>query len=295
MALADDVPRLGAVEMARLIREKTISPVELMDAVIARIEKRNPSLNAIIFSSFDEARRSAQVAEQDVMSGAKLGPLHGVPTAMKDCVDFKPGWPSTFGGIRCLSHAIADSYCIFAKRMEDAGAIIVGKTNSPQLGFRGTCDNLLFGPTSTPFAIGRNSGGSSGGSAAAVGDGLLPMAEGTDGGGSIRIPSAWCGVFGYKASFGRVPCITRPNAFVGTSPFVYEGSIARRVEDGALATTVLTGYDPRDPFCLDEEVDFTDRAQHLHQGVEDRLQPRLRHLSGRAGGARGGRCRGEGV
>ena len=257
MALVDDVPHLGAIDMARLIREKAVSPVELMDAVIGRIEKRNPSLNAIVHKGFDEARAGARAAEKAVMSGAELAPLHGVPTAMKDCLDFKPGWPSTFGGVRCLANAIADRYCVFAGRIEEAGAIIVGKTNSPQFGFRGTCDNLLFGATSTPFAIGRNSGGSSGGSAAAVGDGLLPFAEGTDGGGSIRIPSAWCGVFGYKASFGRVPCVIRPNAFGGASPFLYEGIISRSVADGALATTLIAGYDPRDPFCLDEKVDFT--------------------------------------
>ena len=118
-------------------------------------------------------------------------------------------------------------------------------------------------------------------------DGLLPFAEGTDGGGSIRIPSAWCGVFGYKASFGRVPCVIRPNAFGGASPFLYEGIISRSVEDGALATTLIAGYDPRDPFCLDEKVDFTSAPGTLDQGLEDRLQPRLRHLPGRAGGAGG--------
>ncbi|MEQ9688603.1 MAG: amidase family protein, partial [Bauldia litoralis] len=125
---AGDVPHLSAVEMARLIRERALSPVELMDATIARIEARNPTLNALVYSAFDEARDKAKIAESDVMAGKALGPLHGVPTAMKDCVDFKPGWPSTFGGIRCLANAIADSWCTFAERMEAAGAIIVGKT-----------------------------------------------------------------------------------------------------------------------------------------------------------------------
>ncbi|MEP0321505.1 amidase [Bauldia litoralis] len=254
---AGDVPHLSAVEMARLVRERALSPVELMDAVIARIEARNPTLNALVYSAFDEARDKAKIAESEVMAAKALGPLHGVPTAMKDCVDFKPGWPSTFGGIRCLANAIADSWCTFAERMEAAGAIIVGKTNSPQLGFRGTCDNTLFGPTSTPFKVGYNSGGSSGGSGAMVGDGMLPFAEGTDGGGSIRIPAAWCGAFGYKSSYGRVASMSRTNAFSGTSPFVTEGIIARRVEDAALATTAIAGYDHRDPFSLDESVDFT--------------------------------------
>ena len=144
------------------------------------------------------------------MAGAALGPLHGVPTAIKDLFDFKPGWPATFGGVRALEELQRrTAYCTFAERIEKAGAIILGKTNSPVMGFRGTCDNYLFGPARNPSTA-RNTGGSSGGSAAAVADGLLPFAEGTDGGGSIRIPASWCGVYGYKASFGRVPMHRAP-------------------------------------------------------------------------------------
>src|ERR671911_2874885 len=144
----------------------------------------------------------------------------------------------------------------FVARIEKAGAIIVGKTNSPVMGSRGTCDNSLFGPSRNPFTPAKNTGGSSGGSAAAVADGLLPLAEGTDGGGSIRIPASWCGVYGYKQSFGRVPFITRPDAFMSLNPFLFEGPITRTVADAALALTALAGYDSRDPFCLQEQVDF---------------------------------------
>jgi amidase len=255
--MEDELTGWSGVEMARMIRRRQISPVELMDSVIKRIEKRNPQVNALIFADFEQARRRAKEAEAAVLTGQELGPLHGVPTAMKDCGDFKPGWPTTCGGIRALKGYIADSYCTYAERMEKAGAIIVGKTNAPQMGFRGTTDNKLFGPTSTPFAIGRNAGGSSGGGAAIVGDGMLPIAEGTDGGGSIRIPAAWCGVYGYKASFGRVPCVTRPNALAGSSPFIFEGTLSRTVEDSAAAISAMSGYDPRDPYSLDETVDFT--------------------------------------
>lgn len=257
MSLADEIANWTAAGMAQRIRRREVSPVELMTAVIRRIERRNPSLNALIFSDFPAALERARAAEAAVMSGATLGPLHGVPTAMKDCDDFKPGWPTTCGGIRRLKTFIADSYCTYAERIEKAGAIIVGKTNSPQLGFRGTCDNYMFGPTSTPFAVGKNAGGSSGGGAAIVGDGMLPLAEGTDGGGSIRIPAAWCGVYGYKASFGRIPCVTRPNAFAGSSPFLFEGTLTKTVEDAAIAVTALSGVNPRDPFSLNEQVDFT--------------------------------------
>src|SRR5688500_13607074 len=110
-------------------------------------------------------------------------------------------------------------------------------------GFRGTCDNYLFGPSRNPFDTAKNTGGSSGGSAGAVADGLLPFAEGTDGGGSIRIPASWCGVYGYKPSFGRVPQFGRPNAFGHGTPFLFEGPIAREVEDAALVLSAIAGYD----------------------------------------------------
>jgi len=230
--------------------------VEVVNAFIERIERRNPSINAFVYLGFEDARARAREAERALLAGGALGPLHGVPTAIKDLFDFKPGWPSTFGGIRALKNFVVDAYCAFAERVEKAGAIILGKTNSPVMGFRGTCDNYLFGPSRNPFNTAKNTGGSSGGSAAAVADGLVPSAEGTDGGGSIRIPAAWCGVYGYKPSFGRIPFIARPNAFAGDTPFLFEGPITRTVEDAALVVTALAGYDPRDPFSLDEQPDL---------------------------------------
>ncbi len=256
MALADELAYMSAFELAYRIRRRELSPVEVVNAFIERIERRNPSINAFVYFGFDDARARAREAERALLAGEALGPLHGVPTAIKDLFDFKPGWPSTFGGIRALKNYVVDAYCAFAERVEKAGAIIVGKTNSPVMGFRGTCDNYLFGPSRNPFNTAKNTGGSSGGSAAAVADGLVPFAEGTDGGGSIRIPAAWCGVYGYKPSFGRVPFITRPNAFAGDTPFLFEGPITRTVEDAALVVTAIAGYDPRDPFSLDEQPDL---------------------------------------
>jgi amidase/aspartyl-tRNA(Asn)/glutamyl-tRNA(Gln) amidotransferase subunit A len=256
MTMHEELAYMSATELALHIRRRQISPVEVVDAFITRIEQRNPSLNAFVYFGFDEARQRARDAEQAVLRGDPLGPLHGVPTAIKDLFDFKPGWKSTFGGIRALKDHVVNAYCLFAERVERAGAIVLGKTNSPVMGFRGTCDNYLFGPSRNPFDLRRNTGGSSGGSAAAVADGLVPFAEGTDGGGSIRIPAAWCGVYGYKASFGRVPFVARPNAFAGDTPFLFEGPITRTVEDAALVLSAIAGYDPRDPFALDEQVDF---------------------------------------
>jgi amidase len=176
MPETDELAYRSATETAAAIRTGQVSPVEVLDSVVARIEERNPSLNAFVFTAFDEARERARAAEQAVASGAELGPLHGVPTAIKDLFDFKPGWPATFGGIPALREHTVPVRCMWAERMEAAGAIIIGKTNSPVMGFRGTCDNPLFGPTRNPFDLSRNSGGSSGGAAAAVADGLLPLA-----------------------------------------------------------------------------------------------------------------------
>jgi amidase len=256
MALSDDLSYTSAADLARFIRDREASPIEIVNAVIDRIEERDPSLNAFVFKGYDNARARAKAATDAVMSGAELGPLHGVPTAIKDLFDFKPGWTATLGGVKALATNVVDAYCLFAERVERDGAIIVGKTNSPVMGFRGTCDNYLFGPSCNPFDTTKNTGGSSGGSAAAVADGLVPFAEGSDAGGSIRIPAAWCGLFGMMASWGRVPVVIRPDAFAGTSPFVAEGPLTRTVADAALVLQTLSGYDARDPYSLTDTPDF---------------------------------------
>src|SRR3954468_11851149 len=256
MSLSDELAYMTVVELAGRIRRRELSPVEVLDATIERIEARNPSLNALVYLGFDDARAAAREAEAALLSGEAVGLLHGVPAAIKDLFDFKPGWPATFGGIRALRDFKLDTYCAFAERAERAGAILVGKGNSPVMGFRGVCDNPLFGPSRNPFDTSRNTGGSSGGCSAAVADGLLTFAEGTDGGGSIRIPASWCGIYGYKQSFGRVPYISRPNAFGGIDPFLFEGPLTRTVEDAALVLSAIAGYDPRDPLALDDHADL---------------------------------------
>ena len=273
MTLSDEIAYMSATELALTIRQKRLSPVEVVDAFISRIETRNPSITAFVHYGFDDARKAAKAAEKALMDGSDIGPLHGVPSAIKDLFDYKPGWIGTFGGIRAFKDRRDDCYCPFADRMEKAGAIHLGKTNSPTLGFRGVCDNYLFGPSKNPFDVTRNTGGSSGGSAGAVADGLLPLAEGTDGGGSIRIPASWCGVFGYKAAAGRLPMVTRPNAFGGVAPFLFEGAITRTVEDSALALSVLAGYDPMDPFSLDETVDYLAATRRSVRGMKIAYSP----------------------
>lgn len=256
-----------ANEIAGRIARRELSPVEVMEVFIERIEERNPALNAFVFTAFDGAREAARAAEHAVQTGGHLGPLHGVPTALKDLFDFKPGWVSTFGGLPAFKNFVADMHCMWAERMEQAGAILVGKTNSPVLGFRGTTDNPLFGPSCNPFDLSRNPGGSSGGGAAAVADGLVPFAEGTDAGGSVRVPAAWCGLYGYKPSAGRVPVVMRPDAFGAVSPYVHEGLLTRNVADTVLGLRALVGYDPRDPFCCDDRPDYTPQLEGSIRGM----------------------------
>ena len=275
MSLSDELAYMSAAEMARRVRARDLSPVEIVDAFLERIEARNPALTAFVHVAAEDARKEAKQAEREVMSGAALGPLHGIPTAIKDLNGLKPGWPATYGGIRAFANHLADRSSPFVESMERAGAIHLGLTNSPVFGFRGTCDNYLFGPSRNPFDATRNTGGSSGGSAGAVADGLLPLAQGTDGGGSIRIPSSWSGVYGFKASAGRVPLVARPNAFAGASPFLFDGAITRTVEDSALALTVLARYDSRDPFSRDEEVDWLGATRRSIEGMKVAFSPDL--------------------
>ena len=295
MSLADELAYTTVVELAGRIRRRELSPVEVLEATIERIEARNPSLNALVYLGFDDARAAARDAERGAHERrAPVGLLHGVPAAIKDLFDFKPGWPATFGGIPALRDFKLDTYCAFAERAEQAGAILVGKGNSPVMGFRGVCDNPLFGPSRNPFDTSRNTGGSSGGCAAAVADGLLTFAEGTDGGGSIRIPASWCGIYGYKQSFGRVPFISRPNAFGGTDPFLFEGPLTRTVEDAALVLTAIAGYDPRDPLSRSTiATDFTGAVRRPIEGMRIAYTPRLRRLPDRP--ARRGRRRRRGA
>lgn len=243
----DELCFAPACELMELIRRRALSPVELVGAYLTRIAERNDLVRAYVTVTADAARAAAKRAERAVMRGGTLGPMHGLPIAIKDLED-KAGVRTTFGSRALLDYVPASS-AIIVERLESAGAIVLGKTNVPEFGHKAVTDNRIFGATSTPFAIGMNAGGSSGGSAAAVADGLAAVAQGGDGGGSIRIPAALCGVYGIKPSWGRVPHAYRPDAFL-FSPFVSHGPLARTVADAALMLETLSGPDSRDPLSL---------------------------------------------
>ena len=263
--MAEELCFTPATELAFRIRRRDLSPVEVVDAFLDRIEDRNGRINAYVTVLDEEARKKAKEAERLLGSGRPLGPLHGVPVAIKDLFDFKAGVRNTFGS-KPLADFVPRQSVTYVERLEEAGAIVLGKTNTPEFGHKGATDNLLFGPTSTPFAPGKNAGGSSGGSAAAVADGLAAIAQGTDSGGSIRIPASFCGVYGLKASFGRVATASRPDAFVTHTPFSHSGPLSRTIEDAALMVDVMTGPHPRDPFSLPN--DGTDYLVATRQSIE---------------------------
>ena len=264
---------MSASELALRIRRRQLSPVEVVDAFLDRIENRNPEINAYVTITHDEARQGAQAAERTVMSGSELGPLHGVPIAIKALFDFKAGVRNTFGS-KPFANFVPDQSSTIVEMLERAGAIVLGKTNTLEMGHKGTTDNLLFGPTSTPFSPGKNAGGSSEGSAAAVAAGLAPFAQGSDGGGSIRIPASFSGVYGFKASYGRVPSASRPDAFLSHTPFIHAGPITRTVEDAALMLGSITGPHPRDPLSLPRETtDYLAATRRSVKGLRVAYSP----------------------
>ncbi len=241
----EEICWMSAIDLAAAIREKRVSPVDVMAGLLSRIERLNPALNAYCTIMADEAREAARQAEQVSMRrGETLGPLHGVPISFKDNLWVR-GSRTTFGS-KLLESNITAEDCPAAARLRKAGAIIVGRTNTPEFGWKGVTDNRLFGITRNPWNLDLTPGGSSGGAAAAVATGLGPIGIGTDGGGSLRIPASFCGVVGYKASHGRIP-----NWPVTTVDSIrHTGPITRTVSDAALVLSVLAGPDERDPGSL---------------------------------------------
>lgn len=245
-----ELKKLSASEIGAMVNNKVISPVESVEYAIKKIEESNKEINAFVDLHFDDALREARKLESDICRGkAEKKCFNGVPFALKDFLDSKPGWEHTYGGVMSMKRKDME-YSEFCRAMEDMGGIAIGKTNSPAFGFSGICWNKTFGATKNPHDTRYNSGGSSGGSAAAVAAGMVPIAEGGDAGGSIRIPAAWCGVYGFKPSAGVIPNVCRPDAWSATHPYCTNFGITSNIKDTEILYRAMKGYDPRDPLSI---------------------------------------------
>ncbi|PYM61850.1 MAG: amidase [Candidatus Rokuibacteriota bacterium] len=241
-----DLCYTSAIELGRLIRARELSPVEVADAVLTRIERLNPKLNAYLTVTADHARELARASEGRQMKGTLIGPLDGIAYSIKD-LEPTAGIRTTYGSKFFEQHVPTEDGAV-AARLRASGGILLGKSNTPHFGYKDMCDNLLGPPCKNPWNLTRTSGASSGGAGSAVAAGLGPVAHGSDGSGSIRIPSALCGIFGMKPSLGRVPYWPSADLWNARS---HNGVMTRTVRDGALLLQVLAGPDPRDPLSID--------------------------------------------
>jgi Asp-tRNA(Asn)/Glu-tRNA(Gln) amidotransferase A subunit family amidase len=246
-----DLAFTPAVDLARMIATRTVSPVDVVSNTLSRIDDVNPKLNCFCFVWHDEAFAAAHSAAQAVARGETLGPLHGIPVALKDTTP-TAGHRTTLGS---YTHEkwIPDRDAYIVGALRRAGAIIVGKTTTPEFAHTLITDSPLWGVTRNPWNLERTPGGSSGGSAAAVAAGCVPLAEGTDMGGSVRIPAAWCGIVGLKPGLGRIPIDTLPGLFDLIS---HHGPLARTVDDARLFLHATQGPDDADILSLPCPLDL---------------------------------------
>ena len=258
----DDLRFMPAADLAAAIARRKVSPVDAVKAVLDAIDDTK-TLNAWVTVDADAALKAARAAERAAMRrGVRLGPLHGVPFGVKDLVITK-GVRTTFGTPLYRDNVPTEDAPSVA-RMKAAGGIMIGKTNTPTFGWVGVTDNLIFGLTRNPWNPERTPGGSSGGAGAALAAGMAPLHIGTDGGGSIRKPSAFTGTFGLKASYGRVPVY--PASAVWSVSHV--GPMTRTVKDAALMLNVIAGPDERDPYSLPaERVDYVKALKGSLKGL----------------------------
>jgi aspartyl-tRNA(Asn)/glutamyl-tRNA(Gln) amidotransferase subunit A len=237
----------GVAALSHAFHTRALSPVDVMDALLARIRRRDPALHAYIAVYEEDARLAAEGADRAIRSGHRIGPLHGVPVALKDLIDLEGR--KTAGGSKVWIERVSPVTATLAERLVSAGMIVIGKTHTVEFAMGSFGTNTHLGTPWNPWdlATHRTPGGSSSGSAVAVAAGLAPVAIGTDTGGSVRLPAAWCGIVGLKVTVGRISTHgVLPLSFTLDTP----GPMARTVEDAALIFRVLNGPDPRDPQTL---------------------------------------------
>jgi aspartyl-tRNA(Asn)/glutamyl-tRNA(Gln) amidotransferase subunit A len=259
---AEELGFTPATQLASMIRSKALSPVELVRAVLDRIEKLNPALGAFCTVTAETALAAGRDAEQAVMRGGALGPLHGLPFSVKDLA-LTGGVRSMFGS-HIFAQRVPDTDAPFVRRLREAGGILVGKTTTPEFGWKALGDSPLTGITRNPWNLAMTTGGSSAGAGAAAAAGLGPLHQGSDGAGSIRIPSAFCGIVGHKPTYGRVPMWPVSN----TDSTSHAGPMTRTVADAALMLSVMAGPDPWDQTSL--EAPPADYVGLLDRGVRGR-------------------------
>lgn len=268
----NDVCMRSATELANLIRNGDLSAVDLMKTTLDRIETHNPSLNAFVAMRTDAALEEAKDLADNIASGKDPGPLAGIPIAVKDMEDTR-GMVTSYGSIP-FKNNLAQQDSIQVARLKEAGAIVVGKTNTPEFGFTGFTKNRLYGVTGNPWNPERTPGGSSGGSAAAIAACMVPLATGSDAGGSIRIPASYCGCFGLKPSYGRIPL--GPMSILHMSHTWHLGPLTRTVTDAALYLDCVTGYHPSDPHSLPHPgFSYVDCLKKMPVGLKIGFSPTL--------------------
>ena len=266
---ATDLCFLSALELAELYRERKLSPVEVTRAVLDRIDQLNPALNAFVTVSADLALGQARTAEEAYGGSDPIAPLAGIPMSLKDLVATR-GIRTTRGSLLSADW-VPDFDAPVATRLYTAGAVMLGKTNTPELGWKGDSGNRVVGPTHNPWKPGQTAGGSSGGAGAAVAAGLGPLSQGSDGAGSGRIPASFCGIFGLKPSFGLIP--QYPSSAV---PWIsHLGPMTRTVRDAALFLNVMAGADPTDPLTFDTGIDYLKAMEGDIKGLKVAWTPDL--------------------
>jgi amidase len=246
-AQTSDICFLTAVEMAALIRHRKLSAREVMAAHLKQIDRVNPKVNAIVTLVAEQATENARKADEAQARGAALGPLHGLPVVHKDLFE-TAGIRTTFGS-PIFKDNVPKRDAIIVERINSAGAISVGKSNTPEFGAGSQTFNPIFGATKNPWDLAKTCGGSSGGAAVSLACGMVPIADGTDSGGSLRNPASFCSVVGLRTAPGRVPQFAQGNAWLTLS---VEGPMARTVSDVALLLSAIAGPDPRCPIAIDE-------------------------------------------
>ena len=271
--LDEDLCFTPATTLRELIRAKQLSPTELVDSVIARAEALNPRLNAICTPTFDAARDAAKRSEGRIAGGEYLRPLEGIPVTIKDLVMTKG--IRSMAGSYIFEHRVPESDAPIVERVREAGAVVIGKTTTPELGWKGCGDSPLTGISHNPWKHGYNAGGSSTGAAICAAAGIGPLHQGSDGAGSIRMPASFCGIYGIKPTFGRIPYAPAPN----NDSVSHIGPMTRTVGDAALMLDVLAGPDDRDMASLtDEPPSYLDNLEADINGLRVAWSPDLGYL-----------------